>query len=126
MKKDAQNVLMSFCLVIVVVFGGGVSYFERSYEQSIKEISVANYNLRSILSNREEREQREREEAARQAAIEKKNREIQVVVSGASPTIPNPVIPVVFSAPTPTPVPVKQDNNTQVVTVKPSRSSRAS
>lgn len=124
MKKDAQNVLMSFCLVMVIAFGGGVSYFERNYEESMRDIAVANYNVKSILSNRkerEEKEEKERIEIAKQVAIEKQKSVVTVADSGFITTpLPVYIPPVVV-----TPAPVKQPEP-QVVVVKPSRSSRAS
>ncbi len=125
MKKDAQNVLMSFCLVIAIAFGGGISYFEKSYEESMGDIAVANYNLKSVLSNRkerEEKEERERIELEKQEEIERQKSLAIVADSGIAISTPLPVYvpPVVV-----TPTPVKQPEP-QVVVVKPSRSSRAS
>ena len=126
MKKDTRTVLITFTSIILILFMGSMSYFERVYADETAN-AVASQKVASFLALERERKELARiQEAERQAEIARqeavalaiKQAEAQAQQVAYVPPVPvyvPPPAPVVVTPPAPKPV-----------VVKPSRQTRAS
>ncbi len=126
MKKDTRTVLITFTSIILILFMGSMSYFERVYADETAN-AVASQKVASFLAFERERKELARiQEAERQAEIARqeavalaiKQAEAQAQQVAYVPPVPvyvPPPAPVVVTPPAPKPV-----------VVKPSRQTRAS
>ncbi len=127
MKKDIKYVLVTFGLISLVFTRGYFAYQKKVYEEylaQIKEEEIAKAEAFALAEKERILEEerlaalaKKEAEQARLAALNKTQNAQQIVT---------PVVPVVVSPPAPVVVTTPPPPKPQVVTVKPSRQTKAS